>query len=112
MASFARVGDLDIHYHLADYTDPWRPDPPETFLLSSRSCRTLEFGRAWVPSLAREYRVLRLDPRGYGGPAKPPPGSTITPELLADDAIGLMDALSLERVHWVGEATGGTVGLV
>lgn len=112
MKRYARVGDLEIHYDLADYTDPWRTDPPETFLLYSGYCRTLEFWRAWVPLLGREYRVLRLDPRGYGDTTKPPPGSTITPELLAADAIGLMDALGIERVHWVGEATGGTVGLV
>ena len=112
MATFVRVGDLDIHYDLADFTDPWRAHPPETFLLYSGYCRTLEFWRAWVPLLGRDYRVLRLDPRGYGATTKPPPGSTVTPELLADDAIGLMDALGVERVHWVGEATGGSIGLV
>jgi len=32
--------------------------------------------------------------------------------MLAGDAIGLMDALGIKRVHWVGEATGGTLGLV
>jgi len=109
---YAQVGDLAIHYDLADYTDPWRPDPPATFLLYSGYCRTMEFWRAWVPLLGREFRVLRLDPRGYGDTSKPPPGSTITPDLLAADAIGLMDALGIERVHWVGEATGGTIGLV
>jgi hypothetical protein len=25
----ARIGDIDIHYHLADYTDPWRKTPAE-----------------------------------------------------------------------------------
>src|SRR4051812_12379700 len=50
---FARVGDLDIHYDLADYTDPLRSDEPETFLLYSGYCRTINFWRAWVPLLGR-----------------------------------------------------------
>ena len=110
--TFARVGDIDIAYDLADYTDPWLPDPPETFLMYSGFCRTTEFWRAWVPLLGRDFRVLRMDPRGYGATTKPPPGSPITPDLLAADALGLMDALGIARVHWVGEATGGTIGLV
>lgn len=109
---FAKVGDLTIHYELADYTDPWRKDTPETFLLYPGYCRNMEFWRAWVPLLGRDYRVLRLDARGYGETSKPPVGSTITGEMLAGDAIGLMDALNIERVHWVGESTGGAVGLI
>ena len=62
----ARIGDIDIHYHLADFTDPWRNPPAETFLCYSGYCRSLEFWHAWVPLLARDYRVLRMDPRGYG----------------------------------------------
>ncbi|MBI4192531.1 MAG: alpha/beta fold hydrolase [Betaproteobacteria bacterium] len=109
---FAQVGDLRIHYELADYTEPWRSHEPESFLLYPGYCRNMEFWRAWVPLLGRDYRVLRLDARGYGETSKPPVGSAITAEMLAKDAIGLMDVLKLERVHWVGESTGGAVGLV
>jgi pimeloyl-ACP methyl ester carboxylesterase len=108
----ARVGDIAIHYDLADYCDPWRAPAAETVLTYSGYCRTMAFWHAWVPLLGRDYRVLRLDPRGYGGTLQPEPVPRITPELLAADALGLMAALGIERVHWVGEATGGTVGLV
>ncbi|MGZ8202435.1 MAG: alpha/beta fold hydrolase [Burkholderiales bacterium] len=108
---FQSVGDITVCYELADYTEAWRTDPPETILLYSGYCRTMEFWRAWVPLLGRDYRVLRMDPRGYGDTTKPPPGAPITAAGLANDAIGLMDALGLERVHWVGESTGGTIGL-
>ncbi len=54
---FARVGDLAIHYDLADYTDPWRTDERETFLLYPGYCRNIEFWCAWVPLLGRDYRV-------------------------------------------------------
>ena len=109
---FAKVGDLTIHYDLADYTDPWRTDERETFLLYPGYCRNIEFWRAWVPLLGRDYRVLRMDARGYGDTSTPPPGSPLTVDMLANDAIGLMDELGIARVHWVGESTGGAVGLV
>ncbi|GAA4343567.1 alpha/beta hydrolase [Pigmentiphaga soli] len=109
---FAKVGDLDIHYEFADYTDPWQPGEPETFLLYPGYCRNTEFWRAWSPLLGRHYRVLSLDARGYGDTTKPAPGSPLSPEMLAGDAIGLLDALGIERAHWVGESTGGALGLV
>ena len=109
----ARIGDNDIHYHLADYTDPWRKGEgaPPTLLLYPGYCRTIEFWRAWVPLLGRHYRVLRMDARGYGYSSKPEPGAALTVEALAGDAIGLMDHLGIDQAHWVGESTGGAVGL-
>ena len=107
----AKVGDLDIHYELADYTAPWRETPAETFLLYHGYARNMLFWQTWVPLLARDYRVLRMDARGCGNTSKPPEGSAYTFDQLADDAIGLMDVLGIERVHWVGESSGGIVGM-
>ncbi len=107
----ARGGDIEIHYDFADYTDPWRKPPAEAFLLYPGYCRSLEFWHAWLPLLGRDYRVLRMDPRGYGHSTKPAPGYRFDIEQLARDAFGLMDHLGLERVHWVGESTGGAVGI-
>ncbi|HEX2174079.1 MAG TPA: alpha/beta hydrolase [Dehalococcoidia bacterium] len=106
----ARVGDLDIHYELADYTDPWRAGA-ETFLLYHGYARNLTFWQNWVALLARDYRVLRFDARGCGETTKPAPGTRYTIDQLAADAIGLMDHLGLDRVHWVGESSGGIIGL-
>ena len=105
-----RVGDLDIQYELADYTTPWRGTPPETFLLYHGYARNMEFWRAWVPLLAGDYRVLRMDARGCGGTTQPKDESTYSFDRLARDAIGLIDALGIDRVHWVGESSGGIVG--
>ena len=106
-----QVGDISIHYDLSDFRDPWRSDPPQTLLMYPGYCRNVEFWRAWVPLLGRDYRILRMDPRGYGHTTKPPEGSKFSVEQLAGDALGLMDSLGIERVHWVGESTGGAVGL-
>lgn len=108
---FARVGDLDIHYDLADYTVPWSATPPETVLLYHGYARNMLFWRPWVPLLAADYRVLWFDARGCGDTTKPPAGSRMSFSQLAGDAIGLMDQLGIERVHWVGESSGGIVGM-
>ena len=106
-----RVGDLDINYEIADYTAPWRTSPPETFLLYHGYCRNMMFWQQWVPLLATDYRVIRFDARGCGETSKPPAGSSMSFTQLAGDAIGLMDKLGIERVHFVGESSGGIVGM-
>lgn len=108
---FIRVGDIDIRYELADYTRPWRNAPADTVLLFHGYARNLLFWQPLVPLLAADYRVLRFDARGCGETTKPPPGSSYSFEHFVDDAIGLMDVLKIERVHWVGESSGGIVGL-
>lgn len=107
-----QVGGMQIVYDVADFTDPWRETEPETILFHHGYLRNMEFWRAWVPSLLRDYRVLRFNSRGCGGTTAPPPGAPYTVEQLAGDALGLMDKLHIERVHWVGEYSGGIVGLV
>ena len=62
--TFARVGDLDIHYQLSDFTDPWRK--PETILLLHGNAESSAAWYAWVPLLARHFRVVRPDMRGFG----------------------------------------------
>jgi 3-oxoadipate enol-lactonase len=105
-----RVADIEIRYELVDYTPPWLPRPPDTVLLFHGYARNLLFWQPLVPLLAGSCRVLRFDARGCGGTSKPPAGYSL--EQLVRDATGLMDALSIERVHWVGESSGGIVGLV
>ncbi|MBI3042018.1 MAG: alpha/beta hydrolase [Betaproteobacteria bacterium] len=106
-----RVGDIDIRYELADYTLPWRRDPPETVLLHHGYARNMLFWQPLVPLLAGSRRVLRFDARGCGETTQSPPGRVYSFEQFVNDATGLMDALGIESVHWVGESSGGIVGL-
>ena len=98
-----------IHYEVANYTDPWRE--PETVLLHHGFGRSMNFWREWVPLLARDYRVVRIDARGCGDSAVPPKGVPYTLDGMAADALGVMDQLHLDKVHWGAEASGGHVGL-
>ena len=54
------------------------------------------------------YRVLRYDTRGHGGTDAPEGDYTL--EQLADDLFALLDALEMDRVHFVGLSMGGMVG--
>ena len=60
-----------------------------------------------VPALADRYKVLRYDTRGHGRSGTTPGPYSI--EMLADDAIGLIDQLGIRRVHFVGLSMGGMI---
>lgn len=69
--------------------------------------------RVWehqIPAfVAAGYRVIAFDRRGWGrteiNSAEPQPGTA------ADDLLGLLDQLHLDRVHVIGTAAGGFVAL-
>ena len=65
----------------------------------------------WDPqmdALEPQFQILRYDIRGHGRSEAPP--GPYTPELLAKDAIALLDALEIDKVHWVGLSMGGMIG--
>ncbi len=61
-----------------------------------------------IDALSPYFQVLRYDTRGHG--ATDAPSGSYTLELLAEDVIGLLDALGLDRVHFVGLSMGGMIG--
>lgn len=83
--------------------------PPGAPVLMLSSSLLTDYGM-WdfqVPALAQKYRLLRYDSRGHGGTqATPGPYSM---ELLVADVVGLLDALRLERVHFLGLSMGGMI---
>src|SRR5512139_2565669 len=65
----------------------------------------------WNPqmdALNPYFQVLRYDSRGHGGTDAP--SGSYTLELLAEDVIGLLDTLRMDRVHFVGLSMGGMIG--
>jgi 3-oxoadipate enol-lactonase len=65
----------------------------------------------WQPQLAvveHRYRVLRYDCRGHG--RSDVPAAPYSIDGMADDVIGLLDVLGLDRVHFCGLSIGGMVG--
>jgi 3-oxoadipate enol-lactonase len=65
----------------------------------------------WNPqltSLEANFQVLRYDMRGHGDSEAPDGAYTL--ELLVDDAVALLDGLTIDRVHFVGLSIGGMIG--
>jgi pimeloyl-ACP methyl ester carboxylesterase len=59
--------------------------------------------------LGDRFRILRYDTRGHGRTeATAPPYSF---DLLTADAVALMDAVGIDRAHWVGLSLGGSTGI-
>jgi pimeloyl-ACP methyl ester carboxylesterase len=66
--------------------------------------------REQLPVLARHYRVIAPDLRGFGWSDAPPQG--YEKENMATDVLNLLDTLRLERVRLVGHDWGGWIGFL
>jgi 3-oxoadipate enol-lactonase len=65
----------------------------------------------WEPQVApfsKHYRLLRYDQRGHGQTAVTP--GPYTSEQLAKDVVALLDALKVQRAHFLGLSMGGAAG--
>ena len=79
------------------------------FLLLHGLVDTLSIWDALVLELERKGRVVRFDQRAHGG-SDAPPGPYRRSEL-AQDAVGVLDALGIERAVLVGHSMGGIVAM-
>src|SRR5262249_15194720 len=69
-------------------------------------------GDGWRPqvdALASRFRCLSFDNRGMG--RSQPDGGFISVEQMADDALTILDAESVEPAHVVGHSLGGLIAL-
>jgi 3-oxoadipate enol-lactonase len=99
----AHVNSTAIYYRLNG------PEKGKVAMLSHSLAADITMWENQMPALIEAgYRVLRYDSRGQGSSAVPPGPYSI--EVLAEDAVGLMDALGLEKVHFCGISMGGMVG--
>jgi 3-oxoadipate enol-lactonase len=100
--------DLLMHYEVDDYTDPWTQ--ADTILMVHGNAESGLSWFGWVPPLAREFRIVRPDTRGYGASTPMPRGFAWSLDVIVDDHLALMDQLGIERFHLVGAKLGGTIG--
>jgi pimeloyl-ACP methyl ester carboxylesterase len=105
-----KANNCEMYYEIDDYTDPWATGT-ETVWLQHGVGRSTKFWYHWVPSLAGNYRVVRRDMRGHGQSSDPGPDHIWSIDELIHDMLGFLDALGLERVHYVGESIGGILGV-
>jgi pimeloyl-ACP methyl ester carboxylesterase len=62
-----------------------------------------------IPTLAREHLVIGVEMQGHGRTADI--DRAITPAALAEDVVGLLDHLGIDRAHVLGHSLGGAVAL-
>ena len=104
--SFTASDGLSLAYDTDDFTDPWKKAP--TLLLLHAAMGSARRYFAWVPHLARDLRVVRLDLRGHGRSQVPPAEQTLTLDRLVLDVAELLDHLGVPQAHIVGNSAGGT----
>ena len=95
----ARVGDVEIAYER-------HGDGPAVMLVSGLG----GVGSYWNPQIeafAGSFTVITHDHRGTGQSTRF--AGEYSVDMLAADALGLMDALGIERAHFVGHSTGGAI---
>jgi 3-oxoadipate enol-lactonase len=101
---------LSLHCAVDDYLWPW--EAPTPVLMMHGFARNATFWNRWVPAIAESRRVYRPDLLGCGVSDVPAPGYHFTPEKIAAEILAVFEAMSVERAHWVGESSGGIIGLL
>jgi 3-oxoadipate enol-lactonase len=97
-----KTNTIEIHYELSG-----KKGAP-VVVLSHSLASSLVMWNPQMDALNPYFQALRYDMRGHGksevisGP--------YTLELLADDVIGFLDVLKIDRVHYVGLSVGGMIG--
>src|SRR5947209_20621177 len=110
MPNIAIAAGASVHCTIDDYLWPWQRPVP--VLMMHGFARNARFWNRWVPTIAETHRIYRPDLLGCGESDAPPPGYGITPEAIAAQVIAVLNDLGLDRVHWVGESSGGIIGLL
>ncbi len=98
-----------MRYRLDDYTDPWRT--PEMVVCVHGFGESGAGWRAWVPHLARDFRVLRIDQRGFGESSAMPDDFDWSLDVLTGDLEQVVRALGNGLVHLIGAKIAGPVVL-
>jgi pimeloyl-ACP methyl ester carboxylesterase len=95
-----RVGEINLHCEIQGSGDP-------LLMVMGLGSSSAAWDPALVADLARSFRTIIYDNRGTGQSDKPKIPYTL--EMFAGDAIGLLDALQLDRVHVFGVSMGGMI---
>ena len=98
-----------LHYVIDDFSDPWKPS--QTLLLIHGLAESAEAWRAWVPHLARHYRVIRVDVRGFGLSTPMPDDYSWSMDRLLADVTAIAEHLQLAQFHLIGAKSGGSLVL-
>ena len=95
-----RVGEVELDYERSG-------SGPPLLLIMGMSGTALHWGEPFLQALRADFDVIAYDHRGVGASSRLEGPITITQ--MAEDALGLLDALAVDSVHVVGISMGGMV---
>ena len=110
MTTIRLAEGLSLHCAVDDYLWPWEVRTP--VLMMHGFARNATFWNRWVPAIAESRRIYRPDLLGCGASDVRASGYRFTPEKIEAEILGVFEAMALSRVHWVGESSGGIIGLL
>jgi len=96
----ARVGDINIEYYVEGAGPP-------LLLIHGFSMPANAWGEPFLAELRPHFQVIRFSNRGTGLSDKPDAAYSIP--MMADDAVGLLDELSIGKTHVMGISMGGAI---
>ncbi|MCE1115047.1 MULTISPECIES: 3-oxoadipate enol-lactonase [Pseudomonas] len=99
------------HVQLADGVLHYQLDGPAhapVLVLSNSLGTDLGMWDTQIPAWSEHFRVLRYDTRGHGASVVSEGPYSI--EQLGNDVLALLDALDIEKAHFVGLSMGGLIG--
>ena len=102
---------IDVNETSLYYEDTGPGSSGETVVFSHGLLWGTELFEPQIAALRGKYRCVAWDHRGQGKSASDPNRHCIGMELVWQDAVALLDALALTRVHFVGLSMGGFVGM-
>jgi 3-oxoadipate enol-lactonase len=100
--ALTRINGASFHYRLDG------PADAPVVVLSDSLGTNLAMWDAQIPALAQKFRVLRYDSRGHGLTEVTPGPYRIAG--LAQDVVGLLDALEVRAAHYCGISVSGLIG--
>src|SRR6516162_1968405 len=95
-----RLNDVTLHYDVNGSGDP-------LLMVMGLGSSSATWSPELIAQLARTFRVVSFDNRGTGRSDKPDIPYSL--EMFAADAVAMVDALKLERVHLFGVSMGGMI---
>lgn len=99
---YARVNKTDLYYEIHGYGDP-------VLLIPGLGSDTTTWAN-FLPYVQDEYKLILLENRGSGRSGKPP--GEYTTELMAEDAVALLEYVGVQRAHIVGKSMGGMIAQI
>jgi pimeloyl-ACP methyl ester carboxylesterase len=98
-----------LFYEIDEWTDAWKK--PEAVVMIHGFTENTSAYRAWVPHLARNYRVIRVDQLGFGRSSAVAEDASFTNEMLVGHVARVIETLAGAPAHVVGAKSGGLVAI-